>query len=138
MEKFTINAKGHHNITSQHKSTFEITTDPEMTIKGDCIIGVSSDKSMKDLPESFKKKIANEDTIIKLTLTTENSQDTITGKGHPDLDLSHPTDFVCRKSKFTCNRTLMIDADKASVDLKRDLINDLTNEKPLKIDIELL
>ena len=126
---FKIRAKGHENVLSLHKSTFEITKDKELTLSGDCIIGLDIDKSMDDFPKEFKEKLANDDTKVVVELNTSNAYDKIEGFGHHDLSLSHPTDIVCRKSDFICSRTLMIHADKAAKDLDGDLIEDLKNEK---------
>ena len=99
---FKIKAKGHENVLSLHKSTFEITKDKELSLSGDCIIGLDIDKSMEDFPDEFKEKLANEDTKVIVELRTPNASDTIEGYGHHDLTLSHPTDIVCRKSTFVC------------------------------------
>ncbi|MDR2967152.1 MAG: DUF371 domain-containing protein [Methanobacteriaceae archaeon] len=133
--KFKIQAKGHSNITSRHKSTFEITKNPDLSLAGDCIIGVAIDKSMKDFSNDFKKKIANEDTRITIKLKTKNSFDEINGHGHPNLTLNHPTDIVCRKSSFICSKTLMINSNKASCDLNLDLISDLKKGHTLDFEI---
>jgi hypothetical protein len=69
-------------------------------------------------------------------LKTENGHDEITGFGHEDLTLTHPTDIVIRKSDFTCSRTLMINADKAARDLDEKLIDDLKNEKIMEVTIK--
>ncbi len=53
---FIIQAKGHKNVTSKHKSTFEITKDKSLSMNGDCIIGVDMDKTMDDFPEELKEK----------------------------------------------------------------------------------
>ena len=134
---FKILAKGHENVTSKHKSTFEITKDPELTLSGDCIVGVDMDKTMLDFPQEFKDKIANSDTRITVILDTENGHDEINGFGHEDLTLTHPTDIVCRTSDYTCSRTLMIRADKAARDLDSNLIDDLKNEKIMDVTIKL-
>ena len=134
---FKIYSKGHKNVTSHHKSTFEITKDPEIGPTADCIIGVDMDKTMLNFPHEFKEKIANPNTKIIVELKTENGYDEITGFGHEDLTLTHPTDIVIRKSDFTCSRTLMINADKAARDLDENLIDDLKNEKNLEITIKL-
>ena len=133
--KFKIQAKGHKNVLSEHKSTFEITKDNELSLSGDCIIGVAMDKTMNDFPTNIKEKIRDENTKITVKLTTESSKDCIVGYGHPDLSLDHPTDIVCRKSTFVCSRTLMIKSDKASCDLNKDLINDLKEGKALDFEI---
>ena len=122
---FKIMAKGHENVLSLHKSTFEITKDKDLSLAGDCIIGLDIDKSMEDFPDEFKEKLANDDTKVIVELKTPNASDTIEGYGHHDLTLSHPTDIVCRKSTFVCSRTLMIKSNKAAIDLNRDLIKDL-------------
>ena len=135
---FKIRAKGHKNILSQHKSTFEITKDKDLTLSGDCIIGLGIDKSMENFPDDFKEKLANDDTKVIVELKTPNASDTIEGYGHHDLTLSHPTDIVCRKSTFICSRTLMIKSDKAAIDLNRELVEDLANGESMEVNIKLL
>ena len=121
---FKIKAKGHKNVLSKHKSTFEITKDKELSLSGDCIIGLDIE--------------ARDDTQVIVKLSTANASDEIMGWGHHDLILTHPTDLVFRKSTFTCPRTLMIKADKAAADLNRDLINDLSNGEDMDVEIILI
>ena len=134
---FKLKSKGHRNVTSLHKSTFEVTKDAEIGPAADCIVGTSADKSMLNFPQEFKDRIADSNTKIKVILDTENGHDEITGFGHEDLTLTHPTDIVCRTSDFICPRTLMIRADKAARDLDGDLIEDLKNEKIMEVTIKL-
>ncbi len=133
--KFTLKTHGHINVTSKHKTTFEVTTDPEISLQADCIVGVASEKSMKDFSEELKKAMRRSDAEIKVWLKTKHAQDEITGYGHPELPLNHPTDMVCRKSDYICGRTLMINADKAACDLNSDLINDLKNGEEMQVEI---
>ena len=135
---FKIMARGHENVLSLHKSTFEITKDKDLSLSGDCIIGLDIDKSMEDFPKEFKEKLANDDTKVIVELKTPNASDTIEGFGHHDLSLSHPTDIVCRKSTFVCSRTLMIKSNKAAIDLNRDLIKDLANGESMEVNIKLI
>jgi hypothetical protein len=130
-----VRAKGHENISAKHETTFEITKDESLTPKGDCIVGVSSDKSMVDFSQEFKEKIADDSCLIKVELSTKNGYDEITGHGHRKLTLTHPTDLVCRKSSYVCSRTLMIKSNKASIDLNRQLIEDLKNGDELTFKI---
>lgn len=134
---FKIRTKGHENVTSHHRSTFEITKDVEIGPTADCIVGVDMDKSMLDFPEEFKEKIANSNTKIQVILDTENGHDEIVGYGHEDLTLTHPTDIVCRTSDYTCSRTLMIRADKSAADLDENLVEDLKNKKFMDVTIKL-
>ena len=134
---FKLKSRGHKNVTSLHKSTFEVTKDVEIGPTADCIVGTSADKSMLDFPEEFKAKIADSATHVTVVLETENGYDEIHGFGHEDLTLTHPTDIVCRTSDFTCSRTLMIRADKAARDLDEDLVDDLKNGKSMDVTIIL-
>ena len=134
---FKLKSKGHKNVTSHHKSTFEITKDVEIGPTADCIVGTSADQSMLDFPDEFKAKIADSNTEILVILDSENGHDEIHGWGHENLSLTHPTDIVCRTSDFTCSRTLMIRADKAARDLDENLIDDLKNEKIMEVTIKL-
>ena len=136
--EFKIKSKGHKNVSSLHKSTFEITKDLEIGPTADCIIGVDMDDSMLDFPQEFKDKIANPNTKIIVLLDTPNAHDEIIGWGHEDLTLTHPTDIVCRKSDYVCSRTLMIRSSKAACDLDLDLINDLKNEEILEVTIKIV
>ncbi len=136
--EFKIKSKGHKNVSSLHKSTFEITKDLEIGPTADCIIGVDMDDSMLDFPQEFKDKIADSNTKILVLLDTPNAHDEIIGFGHEDLTLTHPTDIVCRTSDFTCPRTLMIKSTKAARDLNYDLINDLKNEEILEVTIKIV
>ena len=134
---FKLKTKGHKNVTSHHKSTFEITKDVEIGPAADCIIGTDADKSMLNFPQEFKDKISDSNTKITVILDTENGHDEITGFGHEDLTLTHPTDIVCRTSDYTCSRTLMIKADKAAKDLNQDLIEDLKNDGIMEVTIKV-
>lgn len=135
--EYTFYAQGHENVTSKHKSTFEITTDKTLTLKGDCIIGVNSGITLNDFPKELKKDIQTDNKKIELKLETDNFSDKIIGFGSSELTLNHPTDMVCRKSNFTCSRTLMINADKAAKDLNEDLINELKEGSKLKITLKI-
>lgn len=133
--EYIFHAKGHRNVTSTHKSTFEVTMDENIGKKADCIIGVQSEAKLGDFSSELKEAIRDENTLVKVRLETKNAEDEIKGYGHPELTLKHPTDMVCRKSNFRCSRTLMIKADKAAIDLKKELIEDLKRGKELKVTI---
>lgn len=133
--EYSFVLKGHPNVTSKHRTTMEFTKDPEIGIRADCIVGVGSHVGIKDLPKEMLDAIKDHSTSITIKLQTENAQDEINGFGHEELTLDHPTDMVTRKSEFKCGRTIMIRADKAACDLKKELIKDLADSKPLKVTI---
>ena len=127
--KIEIPFSGHKNILSLHKNTIEITKDDELTINGDCIVGTNSSLSCIDLPEKFKKKIQNPDTVIIFTIVADEHSFTIHGMGSEKLTLKHSNDIVLRKSAFTCSRTIAIKCDKASDDIPRNMVKKLQDPK---------
>ena len=54
-------------------------------------------------------------------------KETVKAKGSPQLQFTHPTDLVVRKSDYVCSRTLAIRADKAAVDFSREFVDKLKN-----------
>ena len=127
--KIEIPFSGHKNILSLHKKTIEITKDSQLTVNGDCIIGVGSNLACIDLPENFKKKIQNPTTEIKFSIVTDEHSFTIHGMGSEKLTLKHSNDIVLRKSAFTCSITIAIKCDKASDDIPRNMVKKLQDPK---------
>ncbi len=129
-----IRAYGHPNIRATHRSTLEITKEENLTPRGDCIIAIKANKGLYELSNEFKKIARKDGSKIKLIIEVEGLKEEITGYGSPKLTLNHPTDIVCRKSSYTCSRTLMIKANKAAIDLNREIIKKLKNpDTPVKI-----
>lgn len=127
--RFEIQFSGHENIRSNHKKTIEITKESELTVRGDCIIGVNANFSCSDLPEDLKGKLQDPSSEIEFSIKVEEHEFVLKGKGHEDLILSHPEDIVIRKSDFVCPRTLAVKCDKASDLLPREMVTLLQNPK---------
>ncbi len=125
----TIFAYGHENIQATHRSTFEITKDARLSEKGDCVVAVSADKSMADLSPKFKKNLRKKNARVIILIETKEEAETVNAFGSQRLILTHPTDIVVRKSSYICNRTLVIQADKAACALSRELVEKLRNPK---------
>jgi hypothetical protein len=100
----TIISWGHENVLSLHETTIEVTMEPDLTKKGDCIIGVSADACLLDLSDDFKESARDENTKIMVSFSAGGVRETVIGRGHPDLTFSHKTDMVIRKSDFICGR----------------------------------
>ncbi|MBE8538895.1 DUF371 domain-containing protein [Geoglobus acetivorans] len=134
-----IYAKGHENITARHRTTLEITRDAEITPRGDCIVGVRADKSVKDLDEEIKRRIRERAKLkISLILPDYGKEISFHASGSEKLELSHPTDVVIRKSGYTCPRTLAINSEIASADMDRefaDLLRDRKTTVILRIEV---
>lgn len=113
---------GHPNITARNEVTFEFTREGHLTRRGDCIVGVRSEKGARDLSQEFKALARNGSAKIVVEVIVGGLSFTIVGRGSPDLSFSHPTDLVGRKSIYTSDRTFMIAADKAAIDFPRRII----------------
>lgn len=122
---FEIPFYGHKNIRSLHPKTIEITTVPELTLKGDCVVGVNASCGCNDIPEEMKKLLRNSKSDVLFTITVNDISFKIKGKGHDDLILTHPHDIVIRKSSFVCPRTLATNCNAASDSIPRQMIKNL-------------
>jgi len=127
---------GHENIQATHKSTLEITKEPQLSKKGDCIIGVSADKGIADLSLEFKESLRKKNAKMTMLIEAGEAAEVVNAFGSPRLILAHPTDMVVRKSSHVCSRTLAIQADKSAWDLSRKLVEKLRKPKQ-KVKITL-
>ena len=122
-----IEAFGHENVLSTHKTTFEITKEPHLTKRGDCIIAVKATKGLMDLRPEFKEAVRKENAKMTIIIEAGAVKEVIKAHGSPRLLFTHPTDLVIRKSDYVCGRTLAVRADKAACDLSRQLVEKLKN-----------
>ncbi|MCH7757404.1 MAG: DUF371 domain-containing protein [Thaumarchaeota archaeon] len=127
--RFEINFSGHENIRSNHKKTIEITKASNLTLKGDCIIGVNASYSCFDLPSSLKEKLQDPKSKVQFSIKVAEYEFIVEGRGRKDLTLTHTEDIVIRKSNFVCPRTLAIKCDKASDLLPREMVTLLQDPK---------
>ena len=67
--KYSFACYGHENITAKHKTTLEFTKSNELSLKGDCIIGIKADFSIKEI-KRFIESLGNNK---KITITIETS-----------------------------------------------------------------
>ena len=111
---------GHPNITARHKNTLEFTKDKELTKRGDCILGVNSDFDLEQI-----KRIVSNHKKIKITLKSGNMSEEISADANQGFN--DEREIVVRKTGFISKRTLGINADKACVDLDKELISLLKN-----------
>ena len=142
--KCSFTCYGHENITCKHKTTLEFTKDSKLSLKGDCIVGVKADFSLKEIKKFIKSLNNNKKiTIIMETInndynnknsnkiknkTAENKIiEKINAEVNPGFNSS--TEMVIRKSGFIDGRTFAIKADKAACDLSRELIKNIVSNK---------
>ena len=127
--QFEIPFSGHVNIRSLHNKTIEITRDSKLTPSGDCIVGVNALCGCKGIPNQIKKELKKADTEIVFSIIVNGFSFQVKGKGHRDLECTHPTDIVLRKSNYVCPRTLAVNCDKSSNEIPRKIIQLLQDPK---------
>ena len=133
---FRFYARGHPAVLSTHPTTLELTKEDALSKNGDCIVAVGSSVGLRDLPEPMKNALSSETCRARLTLKVDLHRFAIEGHGARGLMLSHPTDIVVRKSGFVSDRTLMVHANRAAVDLPRSLV-ELLQDPGRKVLVEV-
>ncbi|MFX1606591.1 MAG: DUF371 domain-containing protein, partial [Promethearchaeota archaeon] len=111
MQRVRFRAFGHENVTGEHETTVEITSEDHLTRKGTCIIGILSDITLDQLDSKIKSMASMPSTKIVLMMTVDGLVEEVTGTGSPGLTYTDPISMVARKSAFECGRTLMVNAD---------------------------
>ncbi|MBD3193796.1 MAG: DUF371 domain-containing protein [Candidatus Lokiarchaeota archaeon] len=132
----TIFAYGHKNVICSHKSTIEVTKDDYLTPKGNCILGIKSNKSCTNLSENLKRYLLL-GRELEIIIKIDDLSDNFYGSGSRELTLSNNSDIVFRKSNFICDRTVLINCTKSSSELNRNLIEKIQKSKN-KFKIEFI
>lgn len=124
-----FNIFGHSNILGNHRNTIEFTKDEDLSLHGDCIIGVRSDFDAEQLKETISKSGS-----LKIIIRVDGIEEVIHAVPNKDFDSDH--EIVIRKSEYASSRTLGMRSDKAAKDLSRKLITLLKDpQRAGKIEI---
>lgn len=120
---------GHPNVQSLHARTVEITKEENLTLRGDCIIGVRAEKACSDIDEKVRKRLVQDGSLVTMEIIVGNNVYVIKGEGDSRLTLKNSHDIVIRKTNFVCPRTLSVRCDRASSDIPREMIELLKDPK---------
>ncbi len=134
MIKEIIRAKGHPNITGRHETTIEVTRDPEISIRADCVVGVRADKAVKHISPELKKHLLAGGQI-EVVLSVEDNEFSFRARGSPELQLLSDKEIVFRKSTYVDERTIAIEATAAAKDIPRLIIEMLKEGKDILLEI---
>jgi uncharacterized protein len=118
---------GHPMVRSLHRNPIEVTRDPHLTIRGECIIGVKADKGLSDLSSDVRDSIRSEGSRVLLTIEVPPNSFVVNATGGAALTLESPHEMVIRKSLYVSPRTLALNADAAAKDLPRKMVETLRN-----------
>lgn len=123
----SFTAKGHPQITGEHKSTLEFTKDDHISGNGDCILGICSNHDISELTKLSGRVIF----VIKVNGIEDTFEATIP-KNHKITD---EKELVIRKSTFISNRTYAVASTKSSLDIDRNLIESLKKGMAMQVFI---
>lgn len=137
----TVHARGHENVTGEHQSTVEVTSDDWLTPAGDCIVGVEADTTPAEFDDAFVSACRSADATITAEFTVETDGETltntITARGDPELTFEGDRSLVGRTSEYVDDRTVFVGADGAAADLDRDLIDALASGAELTLTLRV-
>ena len=136
MHLVRFKAYGHENVIGEHKTTVEITTEDYLTKQGTCIVGVEANQKLSDLAPKIRELVTLETTKIVLVMEVAGIIEQVTGTGGQNLTYSDSVSMVARTSLYQCERTLMINADKAALDLSREFVR-LLKKNEVEMNCEL-
>ena len=122
---YSFTCYGHENITAKHKTTLEFTKSNELSLKGNCIIGVKADFSIKEI-KRFIESLGNNKKII-ITIAENKIIEKINAEINSDFNSG--IEMVIRKSGFIDESTFAINADKCACDLRGELIKHIAGNK---------
>ncbi|WP_082146660.1 DUF371 domain-containing protein [Halostagnicola sp. A56] len=120
-----IHARGHENVSAEHASTFEISTDDFLTPAGDCILAIEADRAPADFDPEFVAACQRPDATITVTLEADGHRDSVRGGGDPALEFSSERSAVGRTSEYVDERTIALEAEHAAEGFDRDLVESL-------------
>ena len=125
-------ATGHENVSAEHSSTFELTSDDWLTPAGDCILAVEADAVPAEFEDHFVDACRSADATITATLRVDGHERVVEGWGHPDLTFESDRSMVARTSDYVDDRTVMVGADAAAADLDREMVAALADGADLE------
>ncbi|WP_256289787.1 DUF371 domain-containing protein [Halobellus inordinatus] len=139
-EREVVHARGHENVTAEHSSTFEVTSDDWLTPAGDCILAVEADRVPADFDGAFVEACRDPEATIMATLTVTTDEgdtytETVEGRGHPDLVFENERSHVGRTSDYVDDRTILVGADAAAADLDRELVDALAAGADVRFEL---
>jgi hypothetical protein len=132
-----VRAHGHGNVTAEHASTLEVTSDDYLTPAGDCIVGVEADRVPANFSESFVAACQDANATITATVEAGGYAETVVGRGDPDLTFENERSHVVRTSDYVDDRTVVVRADTAATDLDRDLVAALADGADLTFTLRV-
>ena len=102
---------GHPNILSFHKKSVEITRDGDLSRRGDCIIGVGSNKGCGLLDQRLRHAIGTDGAQIRMEIIVDELTFIILGRGNcglSTLSSGNPASVVLERYQYPVTKRLQI------------------------------
>jgi hypothetical protein len=131
----TITASGHENVSGEHASTLEVTSDDFLTPAGDCILGIEADRVPAEFEPDFVDACRDEEARILIELDAGGYTDRVVARGDPELSFESDRSAVVRTSDYVDERTVAVGADSSAADIDRDLVDALASGAPLEVTL---
>ena len=124
-------ARGHVNVTATNRRTLEISKDPYVTRRGDCIVACCAEKAAGELRREVLRALASRGVVV-VVIDAGDVWDVVTGEA-PGTVPTSTWRMVVRKSRYVDDSTLAVSADKAAADLNRALVAKLRQGAPVRV-----
>ena len=130
---YKFSAYGHKNMLAMHKNTLEFTRDKEVSLQGDCILGVGATFSTAQL-----MKLVRQYNKLRLVISVGRGggakREEVLFDTNPNF--SDKNEIVIRKSGYDSERTLGFFADKSAKDIDRDIVK-MIKSKKTRMNLEI-
>lgn len=115
--RVVVPARGHPDVRATHAKTLEVTTEPDITSRATCVVGIAPPGALDGL-RGLRGPVT-------VTLRAAGHSERITAVANPAF--SDATRAVVRRSGRRSPETLAVEADRAAADLDRDLARALAD-----------
>ncbi|QLH77905.1 DUF371 domain-containing protein [Halosimplex rubrum] len=132
-----VRARGHENVSAEHVSTLEFTSDDFLTPAGDCILAIEADRVPADFDDAFVDACRAHGATITATIEAAGHTHEVTGRGHPDFSFENERSHVIRTSDYVDDRTVIVGASGAAADVDRELVAALADGADATLTLEV-
>jgi hypothetical protein len=117
--------RGHRNVRAEHPTTLEVTKDEFLTPRGDCIVGVASNKGASEIDNCVKEVLRGGGRLLAVLVVENGLFDYIAAEGSDSMTFSDDRRIIIRRSTYVDGSTVGIKASKAAKDIRRDIVESL-------------
>ncbi len=124
-----VEFRGHPNVRAEHPTTLEVTKDEFLTPRGDCIVGIASNKGASDIDRCVKEVLRAGGKLVAVLLTEGDLFDYVVAEGSSSMTFSNSRKIIIRRSTYVDSSTIGIRADKSAKEIRRDVVEALKQGK---------